>query len=567
MKNLEIAKIFYEIADILEFQGVEFKPRAYRRAAQTIESLSEDIKDVYEKGKLMELPGVGENISKKIEEIIKTGKLKYYEDLKKSIPVAIEELLSVPGIGPKTAKKLYDNLHIKTLADLKKALEQHKISKIEGLREKTEEKISKGIQFAEKIEKRMLLGYALPLANSIVNKLKKLPDVKSISLAGSLRRKKETIGDIDILVISKNPLKVMDAFTGMEEVKDIIAKGETKSSVRLDSGIEADLRVVEEKSFGSALQYFTGSKLHNIKIRKIAIKKKLKLNEYGIFKGNKFIAGKTEEEVYKKLGLPYIEPELREDTGEIEAAMKNKLPVLIKYSDIKGDLHVHTEWSDGAYSIEEMAGFGKKLGYEYVLISDHSGFLKIARGLSDNNILKQNKKIKELNKKSGIKILSGTESNIKKDGTIDVSNKVLKQLDIAIAGIHSSFNMPEKEMTKRIIKAMENENIDIISHPTGRLINKRGEYSVNLPELFESSKKTNTLLELNAFPERLDLKDIDLKAGKGYGLKFSIGTDAHSIEHLHFMELGVETARRGWLEKKDVVNTLPLDKLMKCFKK
>ena len=567
MKNLEIAEKLNKMAELLELNEVEFKPRAYRKAAMTIESLSEDIEKIAKEDKLEDLPGIGKNIAQKIRDMIETGTFKAYEELKKKTPIDVDELEAIEGLGPKTIKKLYKQLGVKNIKDLEKAAKAGKIRKIEGLGEIVEENILKGIEFSKKGKGRVLLGFALPSAQEIVNRLKKLREVKQISLAGSLRRRKESIGDVDILITSSKPEKVMDFFTTMKDVADIIAKGHTKSSVRLDNGIQVDVRVVEDKSFGSALQYFTGSKNHNIRLRKIAIEKKLKLSEYGLFSGKKAVAGRTEQEVYKKLGLRYIEPELREDIGEVEAAQQGKLPKLIGYNDIKGDIHTHTNWSDGAESIETMAKAAKKMGYKYIAVTDHCGNLKIANSLDEKRMLKQIKEIEQINNKlSGFKILTGCEVNIKEDGSLDMDDSVLKKLDVVIASIHSGFKNPREKIMKRLIAAMENENVDVIGHPTGRKMGKREAYDVDFDRLFSKSKETNTALEINAWPERLDLNDVNVKAAVEAGVNLVIGTDAHSIDHLKFMELGIATARRGWAESKNVLNTLPADRLLKRLK-
>jgi DNA polymerase (family 10) len=568
MDNLKVAEILEEIADILDIKGVEYKPRAYRKAAFSIRSLSKDIRQIREEGKLEDIPGVGKAISKKIEEILDTGSLKYYDSLKKEIPVDFESLLSVEGIGPKTIKLLYKKLDVKNLDDLEKAAKSHKIRDLEGMGEKSEQKILENIDFARKSKGRFILGYAIPIAENLKNNLKKFEYVKNVEVAGSLRRRKETIGDIDILVVTKKPKEVMDFFTELDAVEEIVVKGESKSTVRLKKGLECDIRVIDEKSFGSALLYFTGSKQTNIEMRKISIKKGLKLSEYGLFKGRKQIAGKTEKEVFEKLGMRYIEPELRENRGEIEASLKGKLPKLIGYSDIKGDLQMHTKWSDGVNTIEEMAKAGKELGYEYVAITDHTGSLRIAGGLTEKEIKKQIKKMDKINEKlDGITILKGVEVNIQSDGKLDVNDKVLEELDIVVASIHSGFRQSKEKISNRIISAMENENVNIIAHPTGRKIKKRKEYEFDFEKILEKSKDTNTFLEINSYPVRLDLNDINAKRAIENGCKLVINTDAHNIEQLRYIELGIATARRGWAKKKDIINALTLNKLRKKLSK
>lgn len=557
MKNLEVAKLLYEIADLLEMQEVEFKPRAYKRAAQQIEAMTEDIVELWKKGRLQDIPGVGEGIAKKIDEFLRTGKLNYYEKLKKQMPMDVEELMNLPGLGPKKIKLLYQKLKIRNVKDLEQAAKQGRIAKIKGMGEKTQQEMLENIQAAWKKETRMLLGRAFPIAEEIKNALEAQKEVVKVDIAGSFRRMKETIGDIDILCLSKNPKATTQYFTSMKEVADILAKGETKSSVRLHNGLQIDLRMVEPKSYGAALLYFTGSKQHNIELRKIALKHKWKLNEYGLFQKNKLIAGKTEEEVYKKLGMQYIEPEMRENTGEIDVALKKKLPRLIGYGDIKGDLQMHTQWSDGHNTIEEMARAAKALGYEYIAITDHTGTLAIAHGLDEERMREHMKEVERVNERvPGIKVLKGCEVNILKDGSLDLKAAVLKDLDIVVASIHSGFKQSKETIMKRMVAAMENEHVDIIAHPTGRRLGDRKGYEVDFEKLFEAAKKTETLLEINAFPERLDLNDVNARAAIQAGCKVVIDTDSHDTMHLPFMKFGIATARRAWAEKKNIINTL-----------
>ena len=571
MKNHEVAELLRNIAQLLEIKGkLVFKIRAYEKAALVIDNLDGDIGEVWKQGKLMEIPGVGEALTKKIGEFLETGKLDYYEKLKKEVPVNMEEFGRVPGLGPKTIMKLYKQLGVKNLKDLEKAARQKKIENIEGLGKTIEENILKSIAFAKSSGKRFLLGTALDIAEEVKDRLKKLSFVNKVEIAGSLRRRKETIGDIDILATAKNPSKVIDFFIKMNDVEQVLAQGPTKSSVRLREGIQADLRVLPEKTYGAALLYFTGSKQHNIVLRKIAIKKKMKLSEYGVFdrKTNRFLAGKTEEECYKKLGLKYIEPEIREDEGEIELAMKNKLPELIGYSDLKGDLQMHTKYSDGNNTIMEMAEAAKKLGHEYICITDHVGeTFKIANSMDEKRARKQRKEIYEINKKiKNITVLQGGEVNIKDDGSMDMKNSVLKELDIVLASIHSGFKNPKEKMTKRIVKAMENENVDIIAHPFGRLINQRPPIEMDFDKILEKAKETKTILEINAYPERLDLKDANVRAAIKAGVKMSIGTDSHDANQLRNYKLGISIARRGWAEKKDIINTYSIHDMVKFLK-
>lgn len=570
MKNFEIAKILNEIAIFLDMDDVEFKPRAYEKAARSIESLEEDVEDIYKKGgikALMEIPGVGQSIAEKIEELIKTGKLKYYEELKKKAPVDLESFSGIEGLGPKRIKVLWQKLKIKNIDDLEKAVLGHKISKLEGFGEKSEEKILKGIEFARRSKGRYILGFTLPLIRSIENRLKSLSEVKKVVVSGSVRRMKETIGDADFLVISDKPKKVMDFFISMPEVIDVIGEGETRSSVKFNTGMNADIRVLPKESFGAALQYFTGNKDHNIALRRIAQEKGWKLSEYGLFKGKKQIAGATEEEVYEKLGLKWMPPELRENTGEIEAAMKNKLPKLIEYNELRGDLQVHTNWTDGSNTIKEMAEEAKKMGLEYIVITDHSKGLAMTGGLDEKMLVKQGKEIDKVNEQlTGIKILKGVELNILKDGSLDISDKVLKDLDVVGAGVHSHFNLSKEEMTKRIEKALENPNLDILFHPTTRQMQKREPIQLDVEKVIEMAKETDAILDIDSYPDRLDLKDEYIKKAVEVGTKLGISSDSHSKIHLRFLELGIAQARRGWATAKDIINTRPLKEFLKMLK-
>ncbi|MGB9978955.1 DNA polymerase/3'-5' exonuclease PolX [Methanobacterium sp.] len=565
MKNMKVATILYEVADLLEMKEERFKPRAYRKAAGTIESLSKPVEEL-SKEELTKLPGIGKSIAEKIEEIIETGSLKYYENLKNEFAIDFESLHFVEGLGPKKIKRFYDELGVVDLDDLEQAAKHHEIRRLEGMGEKTEQNILENIEFARKKTGRKLLGYILPIAEQLKEELKNFKPVIKVEIAGSIRRRKETIGDIDILVVTKENEKVMDFFTGLEHVDKVILKGQSKSTVRLSENIESDLRVIKEESFGSALMYFTGSKETNIEIRKIAIKKGLKLNEYGLFKDNEQIAGKTEQEIFKKLGMNYIEPELRENRGEIKAAIEGNLPELIDYNDIKGDLQMHTKWSDGSYTIHEMAERAREIGHEYIAITDHVGTLRIARGMDENKIRNQMKEIENINKEiNEITILKGAEVNILSDGKLDMSNGVLKDLDVVVASIHSGFRHTEEKITDRIISAMHNDNVNIIAHPTGRKIHERKAYELDLNKIFETSKDTGTFLEINSYPNRLDLNDANVKRAVEYGCKLSIDTDSHSKANLKHIELGIATARRGWAKKDDVINTLPLKKLEKLL--
>lgn len=574
MKNQELSKIFNEMARFLEAKNVSFKPYAYHRAASSLDSLSEDVGDIYRKGgnkALIEISGVGKAIADHIEEYLKTGKIRQYQEYKKKLPFNLEELIRIEGIGIKKIKRLYEELGVKNIKDLEKVAKKHKIAPLSGFGETTEKNILQGLKFLKKDKGRFLLGEIEHTVKGIYKKLQGLKEVDKISLAGSSRRRKETIGDVDLLIVSSTPSKVMDFFIKMDGVEKVWGKGLTKSSVRMKEGFDIDLRVVPKESYGSALQYFTGNKDHNIATRKIAISKGLKLSEYGVFKGEKQIAGKTEKEVYKAIGLLYIEPEMRRNEGEIEAALKNKLPKLVELKDINGDLHCHSNWNGGEDSIEQMCKVAMDLGYKYLGISDHTKFLKIERGLDEKQLLEQSKEIQRINNKFKSQnkkfiVLHGCETNILNDGSVDIKDTVLEKLDYVIAGVHSSLKMEKKEMTARIVKAMQNPNIDIISHPTGRLIGKRDEYQLDFDKILEIAKETGTMLEINASPYRLDLKEFYVRRAKEAGVKMIINSDAHRKNQLLLMKYGVSQARRGWAEKKDIINTLSFKKLLKCFK-
>ena len=572
MMNSELAKIFREISVFLQIKGVAFKPQAYEKVAYALESLEEDLGDIYKSGGLKALeniPGVGKNIAEKIEEYIKTHRIKNYDRLKKELPVDIEGLRSVEGIGPKTILHLYKKLGIKNLEQLEKFARAGKIRNVEGLGLKTEEKIIKGIEFLKTSSGRLILGFNMPVFRTILERIKKIDGVKNAEFAGSVRRMQETVGDLDILVISTKPSKVMDFFVSMPEVMAVHAKGKTKSSVRLKIGIDADLRVLLPESFGAALQYFTGDKYHNVQLREIAIKQGYKLNEYGLYRGEKLVAGKDEEDIYKKLGFEVMPPEIRTNHGELEAARDGKPPKLIDYGDLKGDLQVQTDWTDGEHSIKEMVLAAKKLGLEYICITDHTKSLAMTGGSDEKRLLKQMAAIDEVNrefKSSKFKVLKGAEVNIMKDGTLDIDDEILAKLDVVGAAVHQNFNMSEGDMTNRIIRAVENPNVDIIFHPTGRIINKRPAYPVNVEELLKAAKRTKTVMEIDAFPDRLDLKDEYIRKGVEMGVKFAIDSDAHHIYHLQYLEYGIAQARRGWATKTDIINTRSWQEMLKLLK-
>ncbi len=566
MRNQEVSKIFNDIADILEIKGDNpFRIRAYRRAAQNIDGIAKDISDM-PVDDLHKIPGIGADLASKIHEYVQTGRMEFYEELKREVPSGLVDLLSIPGLGPKTVKLLFDKLLIRDIADLEIHAREGRLKGLPGIQAKTEENILKGIAMIKRYTGRFPIGRMRPIAEEIMDRLRKGASVNELTVAGSLRRWKETIKDIDILATSEDPQSVMNVFVSLPQVKEVLMNGPTKSSVIMNEGIQVDLRVVSEDSFGAALAYFTGSKEHNIRLREMAVRKGLKINEYGIFDvttENK-LGGKLEADIYKILGMPFIAPELREDTGEIEAALDGRLPELIEMKDIKGDLHVHSNDSDGSHDIQELIEAARSRGYRYIAITDHSKGLAVAHGLSIERVLEQNKKIRDINKTlKGFKLLSGTEMDIRGDGTLDYPDDVLKQLDIVIASIHSGFRQPKEQMTKRLISAMRNPYVSVIAHPTGRLIGERDAYEVDMEEVLKTAKETGTSIEINAHPLRLDLNDIYVRKAKGIGVSFAINTDAHVNHHFDFMEYGAGTARRGWLEKDDVLNTFTYDMVMK----
>jgi len=565
MQNHKVASILHRVADYLEMDGADFRTKAYRRAAHTVETLSVDITDIGKQGKLEELPGIGKHIHDKIEEILETGRLEYLENLKDEFPLDLDSLMSVEGLGPKKIKLLYQELGIKNLDDLEREAKRHHIRRLNGMGAKTEAKILQNLEFARKSTGRQLLGYVLPLACELKQRLGDLDVVDQVEIAGSIRRRKETVGDIDVLTVTRHPDEVMDFFTQMDLVDDVIVRGHSKSTVRLYNGMDADIRVFKEADFGSAMVYFTGSRELNISLRKIAISRNMKLNEYGVFQGAERLAGKTESDVFRVLGLDYITPELRENTGEIEAAQQGKLPDLVNYNDIKGDLHIHTTWSDGKASILEMANKASQLGYEYLAITDHT-HLPVARGLDEKRLTQQMNEINKINSEiEGITILKGAEVNLDSYGNLDISGDILNEMDLVVAAVHYDLRQDPEKMRERILMALENEHVNILAHPTGRKLKERQPYKLDIEQLFQKASETGTILEVNSQPKRLDLKDIHVKMAGEYGCHLAVSTDSHHIADLNCMELGVATARRGWAEKKDIVNTLPLKKLLKVL--
>lgn len=562
-KNEEIAEIFEQIAGMLSILDENpFKIRAYKKAALNILELNENIEDRVSRDDVTDIPGVGKDLASKVKEFVESGEIKEFSKLQEKVPLEMTELLGILGLGPKTLALLYRELNVRGLQDLEEVLEGEDVLKFKGLGKKKVDEIKKGIPLLKEKRERTHLGKALPLAEEIKKQIESIKGTEGTIIAGSLRRMRETIKDIDILTISDDTEKTVKEFTELPFVKDVLASGSTKGSVITRDGIQVDLRVVGPESYGGALQYFSGSQAHNVKLRGIAQKNGLRINEYGIFRGEEKISGGTEKEMYGTLDLPFIPPELREDRGEIEAAAEGNLPDLIELSDIKGDLHMHTTWSDGKATISEMAESAIELGYQYIAITDHSPSSTIANGLSIERLKEKKKELTEVNKgMKGINILMGSEVDIKTDGTLDYPDEILKELDVVIASVHSGFKMDRETITSRILRALENPYVHAIGHPTGRLINERDPYDVDMDQLIESALIHNKALEVNSSYLRLDLKDLHVKKAVEAGVKIIISTDAHRPQGLLQMRYGIGTARRGWVQKKDVLNALEFDEL------
>jgi DNA polymerase (family 10) len=566
--NTEIAELFNRLADLLEIEGANpFRIRAYRNAARTIASLAQNLTALVKAGKdLSELPGIGAAIAEKIQTIVETGRLPQLEEVETRTPAALSDLMKIEGLGPKRVKALYRQLNIRTPEDLERAARSGRIRELAGFGKKTEELILQRVRHFHGEAQRMRLPDAEDIAEALVAYLKKVPGIREIAVAGSFRRRRETVGDLDILVTAMKGSPVMDRFIAYDEVAGVVSRGNTRSTIILRSGLHVDLRVVPQVSFGAALCYFTGSKAHNITLRKIAVSKGYKLNEYGVFREEKRIGGKTEQEVYNRLGLAYIEPELRENRGEIALAGKGKLPKLITRDDIRGDLHCHTSATDGRNSLREMAEAARARGYEYLAITDHSRHVAVAHGLNRKQLLEEIKQIDRLNAKlDGIVILKSCEVDILEDGSLDLPDGILRELDLTVCAVHYNFNLPEKQQTERIIRAMDNPHFNILAHPTGRLINKREAYDIDLQAVMAAAKERGCYLEINAQPARLDLTDTNCKLARDLGLKVAISTDAHGIDQLDFMRFGIGQARRGWLNAGEVLNTRKLDELKKLL--
>ncbi|WP_019176106.1 DNA polymerase/3'-5' exonuclease PolX [Methanomassiliicoccus luminyensis] len=567
MNNAEIAQMLYEFAELMDLKGDVFKRNAYRKAAQSVEDLGRDVQDLVAEGNLDSIPGVGESIAKKIKELVGTGRSTELEKLRQEFPAGLVQLMSVPDVGPRSVIRLRQELGVNSLQELKEAALSHRIRGLKGFGERSEENILKGIALVEKQSGRMPLGHAYPIARDIAEHLRMRGHTHAVSLAGSLRRMRETVGDIDILAGSDSPDKVMDLFVAHPQVASVIARGGTKASVRLADGTQVDLRVVPRESYGAALQYFTGSKEHNVKLRRIAIQKGYKLNEYGVFRkdDDALVAGSDEDGIYRLLGMDPMPPEMREDRGEIEAALEHRLPNLVSMEDIKGDFHVHTSMSDGRATMREVAEEAERRGYRYIGVTDHSQSLRIAGGLSIDYLLASVEEARQLSDELGFPVLRGAEVDILEDGSLDYPDDVLAQLDYVIGSVHSRFKMDRREMTDRVLTAMSNEEMNILGHPTGRLIGKRPGYDIDLDRVMDEAQSKGVLLELNGFPDRLDLNDLNCRRAKERGVMMCIGTDAHSLGHFDNMELAVGTARRAWLEPGDILNTYSIDRVRKVF--
>lgn len=569
MKNEIVANVFRNMADFLELKEENvFRIRAYRNAADSVALLQEDIEECVRDGK-KKIPGVGKDLQGKIKEILSRGTFREYEEAKKGIPLGVLELMRIPSVGPKKAKLFYDKLGISSVDDLSKALEEKKLAGMRGIKQKTLDNIKRGLELMEKGRERLDILTATNIARAFTEGLKRSGCISRAVPAGSLRRMKETVRDIDILVESYEPGKASQVFTTLPQVKRVLAEGETRSSVITIDNVQVDLRVLPSEEFGAALLYFTGSKEHNIKLRQLAIKKGWKISEYGLFdKKGRRLASRTEEDMYRKLGMDYIAPELREDTGEIEASLKDALPDLVSLKDIKCDFHAHTTYSDGRSTLLEMAQKARSLGYEYITLTDHSVSLKIANGLDEVSLKKKKKEIDSINNKlKDFRVLFGTEVDIDSEGKMDYPDRVLSQFDLVIGAIHSGFRQPREQLTRRVVRACRNKHVDIIAHPTGKLWPNRKPYDIDMEEVFRAAADTGTALEISAYPNRLDLSDVNARRAKELGVRLAVGTDSHDASHLEYMVFGVGIARRAWLTKTDLLNCMGLKELLRTVKR
>ncbi len=562
--NADVAAVLYEIGEILTIKEDRFRSRAYLLAAQRITSLTEDVRKVKDREELDQIPGVGKSIAATIAEFIDTGESKVLEELRESLPPGVRQLMELEGIGPKNAMRLVDELKVSSIDDLEKVAKEGKVRGLKGFGEKKEQNILLSIGDYRNRQTRFLLGAVLPIVDDMLAWMRESPAVVRAEVAGSYRRRRETIGDLDLLVASNDPAAASERFVSMPPVERVVSHGATKSTVYLKGHLQVDCRVIPPEAYGAALQYFTGSKDHNVKLRTIGVKLGYKLNEYGLFRreDDALVASETEDEIYKTLGMDWVSPELRENRGEIEAAMEHKLPRLVKLEEIKGDLHCHSDWSDGSMALREVAEKARGLGLSYVAITDHSKSLGIAHGLDETRLSEQGREIDALNDElDGFRVLKGIECDIKADGSLDIADEVLKELDFVVASLHSGFKGDEEAMTTRMIKAIQSEHVDAIGHPTGRIIQKRKPYPLNLDRVFEAAAARGVAMEINAFPERLDLDDVSCRKAMEAGVAMSIGTDAHALNQMEFLPLGVSVARRGWLTTGDILNTLTVDEL------
>jgi DNA polymerase (family 10) len=566
--NEEIAHVFDEIADLLEIEEANpFRVRAYRNAARSLRGLGREVAELLADGEdITLLPGIGKDLAAKIQEMLETGKVRALDELHKEVPMSVEALLQIPGLGPKRVKALYHSLGIKSVKQLEQAVRAGKVRSLPGFGVGIEHNILAVIEANRGIEKRFLRATVIPYAEALVTYLKRTKGVKDVVMAGSYRRGRETVGDLDILVTTKGKTAVMERFVGYQEVDNVVSSGTTRATVILRNGLQVDLRVVAQQNYGAALYYFTGSKAHNIQVRRLGQKRGLKINEYGVYRGKRRIAGKTEISVFKSVGLPYIPPELREGRGEIEAAYKKRLPTLVQRADLQGDLHCHSTATDGHAGIREMALAARQHGLKYLAITDHSQHLTIAHGLDHKRLLKQIDEIDSLNDElRGLRLLKGIEVDILADGSLDLPDQVLSHLDLVIGAVHSQFHLSRDRQTERILRAMDRPYFTMLAHPSGRLLQKREAYDVDMARIIKQARARGCFLELNSQPQRLDLNEHYCRMARDEGVLLSINSDAHTEQNFDFLQYGIDQARRGWLEKRDVLNTLPLRELRKLL--
>lgn len=564
MNNLEVAQLLRLIGDMLEIKGeIVYKSLAYRKAADNIESMGRDIEQVWREGKLREIPGVGEALAKKLDELLRTGRLTYLEQLQEEVPTGVVSLLTIPEVGPRTARLLWKELGAVSVGDVERAAREGRIRNLAGMGIRSEQRILEGIESLYRRSDRIELGVAWPVADQLARELREALGVTTVEPVGSLRRMRDTIGDIDLLAACSKPEDATAAFVKLEQVQEVLSHGPTRASVILKNGLQVDLRALEPQHYGSLLQYFTGSKDHNVALRALAQKKGLSLSEYGFKRGDQELLCRTEEEVYAALGLPWIPPELREDRGEIQAAQENRLPHLVRREDIRGDLHAHTDWSDAAATIEEMVSAAQNLGYVYLVISDHTQSLGVANGLDAARLREQRRAIDALNKRlTGFTVLQGAEVEIRADGSLDFPDEVLRELDVVIASVHSGLRQDRETITERVLRAVSNPHVDVLGHPSGRLLGQREATNLDLDRVIQEAAASGLILEVNATPNRLDLDDAHVRTAVQAGAALAINSDAHSTAGLETMQYGVAAARRGWAEKRDVVNALPLEQLL-----